>query len=426
MKKLLLASNGTFLIEQGYGLLGVPLAQIKIGYVTTASKGAESTAYLERHKKAMTERGYNFEETDIEGKGEQELRDFFKDKNVIHVEGGNTFYLLKAVKETGFDKILKDLIDQGKIYVGTSAGAYIACPTIEVSTWGPNQKDRYGVTDFTALNLVPFLLKAHYTDDMKELIKERAAQSKYPVRVLKDGQGILVENGSYRFVGEGEEVNTSDMHQPFIDWAKGQLGGNVSADKEEYGDVSTVYRLRSPKGIYFLKVGSDLDKERERLKWLDGKLPVPKIVGFTHMEDKDLLLLSAIEGVNLAELCKSWPAGKVVDKLVGALRSFHALNPASCPFGNPGPGKILIHGDACLPNFIFQGDEFSGYVDLGNVRVDDPEVDFSAAVWSLNYNLGPGHEAEFLKKYGVSDVTEELVERLRLRYEEMQKEWDLI
>lgn len=216
------------------------------------------------------------------------------------------------------------------------------------------------------------------------------------------------------------------MHQSFINWAKDRLGGDVYADKEEYGDVNAVYRLKTPKGNYFLKIGSGLAKERERLGWLEGKLPVPKVAGFTHMENKDLLLLSAIEGVNLAELCKTWPADKIVDKLVDALRRFQSVNAEDCPFGNPGPGKILIHGDACLPNFIFQGDKLSGYVDLGNVRVDDPEADLSAAVWSLQYNLGPGYGVKFLQKYGVKNPTEELAEKLRSKYEEMQKEWGLI
>ena len=79
------------------------------------------------------------------------------------------------------------------------------CPTIEVSDW-KSDKDRFGMTDFTALNYVPFALKVHYKDDMESLIREKITTLKYPLRILRDGQGILVENGKYTFVGDGEEV----------------------------------------------------------------------------------------------------------------------------------------------------------------------------------------------------------------------------
>ncbi|MDP3770607.1 MAG: phosphotransferase [bacterium] len=213
--------------------------------------------------------------------------------------------------------------------------------------------------------------------------------------------------------------------QKFISWAENQLNDKATITKEEYGDQSKVFRFHTPLRSYFLKIGTGLEKERERLEWLDGKLPVPKVVGFTKIDDKDALLLSAIEGKNLATLSKEWPAERVVDKLVKALRQFHAVNAKNCPFGTFEPNNVLVHGDACLPNFIFQDDNFSGYIDLGDMMVANPEVDFSAAIWSLQYNLGLGYGRMFLEKYGVKNVTDELVEKLRLRYEDMQKEWGL-
>ena len=206
MKKLLLASNGKFLIEKGYDLLGVPKDHVRIAYITTASKGARDLNYLENHKKSMHANGLDFEEMDVEGKSLNELDALFSGKNVIHVEGGNTFYLLKAIKESGCDKVLKELVLRGVIYVGTSAGAYIVCPTIETSTWGPDKKDDYGLTDFTGLNLVPFLLKVHYKDELENLFREKIKTASRPVRILRDGQAILVENDLYTLVGEGEEV----------------------------------------------------------------------------------------------------------------------------------------------------------------------------------------------------------------------------
>lgn len=211
--KILLASNGNFLIKDGYKSLGIPIDEVRIGYIITASNAARDRDYLERHKQAMTQAGYSFEEFDIEGKSKEEMLKFFADKNVIHVEGGNTFYLLKVIRETGFGEVLKILLDKGLAYVGSSAGAYVMCPTIEVSDWDETGRNRFGITDFTALGYVPFSLKVHYTDDMKNKVQERMRNLKYPLRILRDGQGIINENGESRFIGEGEEVKLAPLGQ---------------------------------------------------------------------------------------------------------------------------------------------------------------------------------------------------------------------
>lgn len=205
--KLLLSSNGSFVIEKGLKLLFEDVSKIKLAYITTAGKGSNDKTYLENHREMMKKEGIAFEELDIEGKTENELRELLKDKNAVYVEGGNTFYLLKAARESGFDKVIKELIEKGVPYIGSSAGSYIACPTIEMATWKPKQKDRFGVTDFTAMNLVPFLVVAHYESEFAEVLKEKISQTKYETKLLKDGQAILVEDNNYKLVGEGEEIN---------------------------------------------------------------------------------------------------------------------------------------------------------------------------------------------------------------------------
>ncbi|MFA6436753.1 MAG: Type 1 glutamine amidotransferase-like domain-containing protein [Candidatus Paceibacterota bacterium] len=207
MQTILLTSSGKFLTDGDLSFLPKPITQMKIAYITTASKGVSDISYLERHRKRMKELNYNFKEIDIEGKNEQELEDILKNKEIIHVEGGNTFYLLKVVLESGFDKVIKELVRNGIIYIGSSAGSYIACPTIEMATWKHQDKyNHYGITDFTALNLVPFLVTAHYKPEYQELLKEKIKTSKYPVRILTDEQAILVQDEEVKLVGNGKEI----------------------------------------------------------------------------------------------------------------------------------------------------------------------------------------------------------------------------
>ena len=114
--------------------------------------------------------------------------------------------MLKYVRESGFDKLVKDLIDKGVIYIGVSAGSYIACPTIEAANWKHADRNIVGLTDLTGLNLVPFLLSAHYKPEYKEILKSEISAVKYPVKILTDEQAILIRDGEIILVGKGEEI----------------------------------------------------------------------------------------------------------------------------------------------------------------------------------------------------------------------------
>ncbi len=48
----------------------------------------------------------------------------------------------------------------------------------------------------------------------------------------------------------------------------------------------------------------------------------------------------------------------------------------------------LIHGDFCLPNIMFSGNSFSGFIDLGNSGIADRHIDLFWGAWSLSFNLG--------------------------------------
>lgn len=204
--KLILSSDTSFLLNHGYSLTGIPKDQINIGYIYTASKGARDQQFFIDVENKIKNAGYNFVKYDIEDKSAKEIEEFFSDKNIIQVDGGNTFYLLNAIRNSGFTEFLKNELNKEKIFIGTSAGAYIMCPTIEVADWNPSGKSRFGITDFTALNQVPFVLKVHYTEEQKDLIQEKMKELKYSLRILRDGQGIFVEDGKYTFLGDGEEV----------------------------------------------------------------------------------------------------------------------------------------------------------------------------------------------------------------------------
>ena len=158
-----------------------------------------------------------------------------------------------------------------------------------------------------------------------------------------------------------------------------------------------------------IKFESTSTKESDKLKWFQGKIPVPEVVGFITNNNSKALLMTAIQGKNLAVLSKVWSAEKVVDKLVDALHKLHSIEIGDWPYDSNDYHKVMVHGDACLSNFIFNNDGLSGYIDLGDAKIDNPEVDLSAAIWSLQYNFGKGYGVQFLEKYGYLNPTEEIV-----------------
>jgi dipeptidase E len=77
---------------------------------------------------------------------------------VIMVGGGNTFALLSRMYADDLIRAVRDKVLAGTPYIGWSAGANLACPTIMTT----NDMPVVQPPSFEALNLVPFQLNPHY------------------------------------------------------------------------------------------------------------------------------------------------------------------------------------------------------------------------------------------------------------------------
>lgn len=206
MHRILLLSSGKFLINH-QKVFDKPFKDLKMAYIITASKGVKNTEYLERECKFFKEQGYNYEELDIDGKNKKELAEFLGKFEIVYVTGGNSFYLLKSIRDSDFEEVLREFLFRGLIYMGASAGAYVACPTIEMAAWSHQDKyDHYHVEDLNAMGLVPFLVSAHYKPEYRELLRQMVPQASLPVRVLSDEQAILFEEGKIKLLGETPEI----------------------------------------------------------------------------------------------------------------------------------------------------------------------------------------------------------------------------
>lgn len=83
-----------------------------------------------------------------------------KSAQAIYIPGGNTFRLLDELYKQEILELLKERIEKGTKYIGSSAGSAITCPTIKTT----NDMPIVFPQSFDALGLIPFQLNCHYLD----------------------------------------------------------------------------------------------------------------------------------------------------------------------------------------------------------------------------------------------------------------------
>lgn len=103
---------------------------------------------------------------------DEESSESFLDQkyDYIVVLGGNTFKLLNGVKKNHLDSFIRRQVANGAIYLGFSAGAYLACENIEyVKNFDANSYITDG--DFTGLQLTDKYVLCHFDYRGEEEIK---------------------------------------------------------------------------------------------------------------------------------------------------------------------------------------------------------------------------------------------------------------
>ena len=210
-KTLLLTSGGMPQMKDEIAkLLQKPAYDVEVAFITTAAKPEENVEYVQRDWTIMKdEMGFNVEEVDIEGKTEAQVLKLLELKDIIFVEGGNTYYLLKAMRNCNFEKVIRKLLKIGKVYIGVSAGSIVAGHTVKTAGWNGGDENIVRLKDFRGLSLVPFDVFPHYQPDQAEIIKQNIPnpiKRAKNLRIITDDQAILVQGKEVDLIGDGEEV----------------------------------------------------------------------------------------------------------------------------------------------------------------------------------------------------------------------------
>jgi kanamycin kinase len=174
--------------------------------------------------------------------------------------------------------------------------------------------------------------------------------------------------------------------------------------------------------------GVDLDRERRRLLWLEGRHPAPAVVTWGQDDQVQWLVTTELPGEHAVG--DTWRArrSEAVRAIATGLRAVHAIpiddfpadwtaqswvgrRPASLGPVPPVDDPVLVHGDACAPNTLISAEgEWTGNVDFGALAVGDRWADLAVASMSLDWNYGEGHQPELYQAYGIEPDQE------RIRY----------
>lgn len=197
--KLLLTSAGFLNKEVSDTFLKLcdkPTGQIHIIFVPTASRTEEELAYVEKSRQELVRLGVNNITTlNLDRKV---TNDDLKNVDAIYVCGGNTFYLLKKIRESGLDQLLPSF---GGLYVGVSAGSIVPGPSIEVANLPPADENDVNLSDLTGMSLVDFAVVPHFSRKDQTLIDNLKTRTDYDIIEITDNQAVLVENGKREIIG---------------------------------------------------------------------------------------------------------------------------------------------------------------------------------------------------------------------------------
>lgn len=170
-----------------------------------ASRAREE--FLISQTKELADLGFSVEELDLRKffNKKDELEKFLAKKGLVWINGGNTFILRRAMKQSGFDIVIKKLLEKDAlVYGGFSAAVCIITPTLrglEITddpNIAPDSYEKEIIWD--GLNFIDYSVAVHYASDHSEShLTDKEIQfyedNKMPYKKLRDGE-VIIHNGN--------------------------------------------------------------------------------------------------------------------------------------------------------------------------------------------------------------------------------------
>lgn len=204
--KLYLSSITIPVTEELAKLVGKPLTDISVALITNAKD-----YYAPRAKEFtvngflgyMREIGLAADTVDLrEYDDPVVLKSRLADYDVIWAMGGNTFMLRYEMKRSGFDRIIRELLEEGVVYGGDSAGALV----VGTSIAGVELADEPAFAEEIindGMGLVPFVVMPHVDNRQFADVMLAARELHENMIELTDSQAVIFDGDEHRIVDAG-------------------------------------------------------------------------------------------------------------------------------------------------------------------------------------------------------------------------------
>jgi aminoglycoside phosphotransferase len=229
-------------------------------------------------------------------------------------------------------------------------------------------------------------------------------------------------------------------------------GGATNAD---------LFRILDDEGQSFILKGQTLDycnvslqNDKSNYEWLEGKVPVPRVIFYQGFENYEFLCMTEIQGQPLEKFFGTIDPREVIRRYADSLKLLHSLKIDQSAFIQnldsrlekakynldhelvniselqtenkslepknlfekllkikPSDSDLVFtHGDYCFDNLIYNGSELTGFIDIGNGGVADRYQDIALAIRNIQDEFDDELVNFFCEEYGIDQIDMKKVE----------------
>lgn len=186
--------------------------------------------------------------------------------------------------------------------------------------------------------------------------------------------------------------------------------------------------------LKIVKCRKENDDTVQMMRWLEGRIPVPRVICYEQDNEYQYLLMSKLTGKMSCDEYYMERPQELLTLLAEAMKMLWAVDVTDCPrkrdidaelaeakyrvendlvdmdnvepttFGEggfrdpeellqwlednrPDYEPVLSHGDFCLPNIFIEDGMISGFIDLGDTGIGDKWRDIALCYRSLKHNF---------------------------------------
>ena len=204
--KLFLASTGLSnqLAPHFFGLVGKESGTVQLAHVPNAADPYQEKPWLYETREQIAAYGITVTDLDLRLFADPAgLCKALAAYDVVWIAGGNTFYLRYLMKRSGFDQVIRELVEDGLVYAGGSAGAIVAGPTLHGVELADDPAESPELI-WDGLDFVDFVPVPHWegedfaetTKQMKKLLDTQG----FTTVPIRDSQAIIISDNTYQVI----------------------------------------------------------------------------------------------------------------------------------------------------------------------------------------------------------------------------------